>query len=637
MNGESTYHNEIQKESLMRFNTASSMHLILILLLALGLAACGSDGGASSGGDEEDAGAGTDTAAPQFNYIPLNDEACEVEKAPSIIVAQAEQVLTDLITMSDNYVDTQLEVCTEPPTNRCPGCAIGDNPMGDLLDDFSGPLSDYIAQFTDKVDLTRGLKEYFRAALKFPLRFVVVSVTPCVDLGPGACPEGADTRVVLTQGKRQPTGGTTIGSTHYSIEPESLDKPCMALPMALYGTRVVTSDTDTEQVVTVTCALVEEAVDDVNFGFVVPIIKNMPPDDEAITMTDEVLDAWLDELSRFENSLNIRVREPIVTVTMATDKVSGETIGCGRIEGWVDAVIFTDIVAKEAPLIEQHFIEDILPKYQDPEHPDYVYGVLSLEMDSGSFTNGIACKPNPCDKTTGTCQGDLLNLVIETATCALPKPDVFIDGASIEPVCGVSESADWTLDCAQVGGACEAGACTVEWVAPLEGELILTELYDGADGNGDGEKTWVELTNISDHALELNGCYVQARPDGALGHKFTIRGEGPIVVGPGKTYLIGGSADPAENGGIEPDYLKGDDTNFMGSMARAYRMTCDEIIIDEVVWVDWTLTPFVALQLSTEAFDAAANDAEASWCEATATFGDEGGLGTPSAPNAVCP
>ena len=618
----------------MRFSPIRT-HLVLAAILSLGLWACGSDGGGSS-----DVVSGDDTGStPQFNYIPLNDEACEIDEAPALIVGQADQTLTDLITLSDNYVDTQLEVCTDPPGNRCGGCAVGENPMGDLLDDFSGPLSDYILQFTDEVDITRGLKAYFAAALKFPLRFIVLSLTPCADLGPGSCPEGADTRIVVTQGKRQPKDGTRVGSDHYSIEPESLDKACSAFPLTLYGNREITVDTETEEVAVITGALIEEAVDDVVFGFVVPLIKNMPPDDEAVSMTDEVLDAWLEELETLEHRMDVRVREPIVTLTVTTDKATGTSMGCGRLEGWVDDDMFIDIVVKEAPAIEQIFVETILPKYQDPSHPDHIYGILSVELDPGSFTNGIACKPNPCASVQGSCQGDILALTIESASCTLPKPEVFEDGASIEPVCGEAESFGWTVDCAAAGGTCEAGACTVEWTTPTEGELILTEIfepdYDG--GNASWGETWVELTNVSVHALELNDCSVQARPGGAMGAKFTIRGEGPIVVGPGQTFLIGETMDETANGGVTPDYLNGDDVNFAWPDAHAYLMTCDDVVIDEVVWVDWALTPSVAWQLSTEAFDATANDAEANWCDATASFGEKGSLGTPSAPNIVCP
>jgi hypothetical protein len=622
---------------------STRLSLLLLPLFILGVAGCGdsSDGDASTDVVEGDAAAEVEeeVAAPTFNYIPLNDEACEIDEAPSFIVDQAEETLYDLITLSDNYVDTQLEVCTEPPGNRCPGCAKGENPMGDLLDDFSGPLSDYIAQFTDEVDMTKGLKAYFRAALKFPLRFVVVSVTACADLDPGACPEGADTRIVLTQGKRQPLNGTRVGSDHYSIEPESLDKACAGLPLTLYGSREVTVDTDAEEVVTIHAGLIEEAVDDVTFGFVVPLIKDMPPDDEAVTMTDEVLDGWLEELSLLEHRMDVRVRELELIMTITTDKDTGESTGCGRMEGWVDEGMFIDIAVNEAPAIEEIFVETILPKYQDPSHPDHIFGVLSVEMDPGSFTNGIACKPNPCAEVLGTCDADVLELSIESATCALPKPDGFADGDAIDPVCDATTSVDWTVDCAAAGGACDAGACTVTWSEPEEGELILTEIFepDFYGGSAGWGETWIELTNVSDHALELNDCYVQARPNGAMGAKFTIRGDGPIVVGSGQTYLIGQTLDQAVNGGIAPDCLDGDDTNFAWPDYRAYRMTCGEVIIDDVIWSDWSVTPSIALQLSTDAFDAEANDKEASWCDATEAFGDKGSLGSPSAPNAACP
>ena len=74
-----------------------------------------------------------------------------------------------------------------------------------------------------------GLKDYFRAAWAFPLRFITVSVTPCSKTV--VCPTGSDTRVVLTQAKRQPMNGKLVDTLHYSVEAESLDQSCSKFPL----------------------------------------------------------------------------------------------------------------------------------------------------------------------------------------------------------------------------------------------------------------------------------------------------------------------------------------------------------------------------------------------------------------------
>jgi hypothetical protein len=223
----------------------------------------------------------------------------------------------------------------------------------------------------------------------------------------------------------------------------------------------------------------------------------------------------------------------------------------------------------------------------------------------------------------------------QVLTDLITKSDSYVD-AELE-VCTEKAVSEWSFDCTSLGGKCESDGCSVAWKTPEEGEIILTEVFDAGYEEIGGAKNWIELSNVSEHALDLTGCYVQARSPCSVGQKFTIAGSGPVVVAAGETFLIADTENPDDNGGITPDFLESEDVSFGSKIGRAYNMSCNDTIIDQVDWSEWSVTAGVALQLSADKTDATSNDDKASWCDATAEYGSEGYKGTPGAANEACP
>ena len=394
---------------------------------------------------------------------------------------------------------------------------------------------------------------------------------------------------------------------------------------------MVQSDTANEQTYSLTATLPAQAIaNKVAFGFAVPFISEMPPNVDSLT--DDQLQAWLDKTALLENGLKVKVYEPKVTFNLKADKKTGTTVGCGRLEGWIMSQIFIDMAANEAPALKDAFEKTILPKYEDASRPGQIQTVLSLEFSDGTFADGVTCTPNPCAKTVNTCNGNVLEMAMTDAECTLPKPSTYKDGGAIGAVCGKATTNTWKVDCAELGGTCKSGACSVAWATPQAGDLVLSEIFYGA---GSETEAWLELTNISSKALKLNDCYIQARPNGAMGAKVTIRAAGPVVVGSRQTYLI--SRDKMAE--FDSDFYTNPpgDVYFRMSNEQAFRLVCNNEVIDNVIWKDWTITPGTAMQLSSRKLNTADNDNRGNWCNATKTYGTAGKKGTPGATNDACP
>lgn len=605
-------------------------------------AGCGDDGapsgsannGAADAGNnnQSDAGDDTDAEAP-FNYIPLNDEACAIEEESEGAVASADQRVSALLKSGPSSIGEGFEVCSETPLNGCPACSDTTNRLNALLVALDAPLISYLGELAEASPLT-SLQEYFFEALRYPLRHLSVTVSACADLERGSCPRGTTHRVTLTQSKKQPCAEGFSRCDHYSVEPESLDLSCSAFPLQFYG--AVEEQGDGTRRLRAT--LPDEALDDVTFGFIVPVIESLPPNPE--TLTDAELEAWLEELATFENRLDVRVSQPSLELNLdaSLDR------GCGKMTGYVPSTLLTNIVEGEDPAVADLVRDTILPQYVDSEDPTRIAAELSFEVVPGTFTSGLACKPNPCGEERGTCNGDVLEYTIPTTACTLDRPASFVNGDSIAPQCGAPASVQGTVDCAELGGTCARGACTSEWESPAKGEVVVSELFYGVttldDGAEPGFYTWVELTNVSDSPLQLNDCVARSRSGGTFGNLQTLTSDAPLIIAPGGRFVMGGSMDASLNGGIEPDYPFGENLFIDLPVNNAFSLTCDDVEIDIVTWEYevWGSTRDVAWQLQPSALDATANDDPANWCPATAPFGSRAtSLGTPGEANAPCP
>jgi len=238
-----------------------------------------------------------------------------------------------------------------------------------------------------------------------------------------------------------------------------------------------------------------------------------------------------------------------------------------------------------------------------------------------------ACNPNPCtDPPAGLCDGDVLETFEAPGACALT-------GAALDTAeCTFPAR---TVDCALLGGRCEAGTCVDAAEPPTPGDLVFTEIMRRPAAVADFFGEWAEVTNVSTATVNLDGCVV--RDDDTDLHVIVAE-DGALLVAPGERIVFGKDADPATNGGVAVDYAWGTDVT-LGNGADELVLDCPDGVVDHVAWggegVPFPDSAGAAMQLTPSAEDADANDLGALWCDAMSAYGD-GDLGTPGAPNEAC-
>ncbi len=609
-----------------RFSLYAAMLCTIVALAFLG--GCTRDGAeiahpqavADEGpaGTDEGASAADEGLEPPKNYIPLNDEACVIESKPGPVVDAAHALLTKVSADFDTRVGEGLEICGPGMKNGCPACAEGENPMGDLLAELSDKVFLYLDSVGVEIGSVTSIAEYFRVALLYPYRYIMVSWTG----------DEERTDVILSQGKRQGCAGGDAGCSHFSMESESLDLSCEQFSLQLVGPGATTAEGAT----VIEAELEEQWVDTVTFGYVVPLTDQLPEDPEKLSETE--LDLWLDHLANLQERLNVRLREPKVRLS-----VNADGSGCGTLSGRFEKEVFYVYAASENLPIS--FVEDIINKYTAEDDPEMIEAVLSFRLDQATVLSGIPCNRKSCDERPDpTCDGDLLKDHNSNANCSLPRPEGYTSGDAIEPVCEYGEPFPFEVDCAAAGGSCTDGACTVEWEEPQVGDLIFSEVMVRPETDR-GRSCWFEVANVSDKPVDISGCVFNGS-DTSLFEVWRISPTAPVVVPPGGAYVIGAIADTAENGGLEPDATHEMNLNIIGyeeGTSDYLSMHCNNELMDEISWGREAnnLEFGASLQLDPEAYDRVKNDDAASWCNNAKSRYGEGGFGTPGEKNLDCP
>jgi hypothetical protein len=233
------------------------------------------------------------------------------------------------------------------------------------------------------------------------------------------------------------------------------------------------------------------------------------------------------------------------------------------------------------------------------------------------------CDPNPCTSPpTPTCDGDALITHPTPGACAIASG------------LGVCTYADLPVDCAALGGACASGACVGTASAPLPGEVAIVEILVDPAKVSDQSGEWLELANVADHAVVLDGCVLE---DLVGGESHLLAPQTPLLLQPGGVALLGRSTDALKNGGVTVDYAYGN-AFLLANTVDAVILRCDGAIVTRVDYDDdqWPFGPGVAMQLDPSAFGAPGAALPDAWCAAYTAFG-AGDLGSPGAPNPPCP
>lgn len=235
-----------------------------------------------------------------------------------------------------------------------------------------------------------------------------------------------------------------------------------------------------------------------------------------------------------------------------------------------------------------------------------------------------ACDGDPCPALPPRCEGDVAVSTVGEGACSVTP-----DG----PSCSFDEE---RVDCAALGGRCDAGGCVDLPGPPAAGEMVISEImYDAIDPLADADAEWIELHNPTDRRFTLDGCEIFDGGDNASAL-------GAFVVEPGAFVLLALTDDPAVNGGLDPDLLLGGGVR-LGNEGEVIGLRCGATVVDTV---DYGAPGFPAvagasLSLDPEAYDAAANDRWPGWCPATAEYFNAGQpgahRGTPGAANPACP
>lgn len=614
--------------------------IVSTILVAGGLVGC--DDGGGGGGTTPDGGPGADMGeAPPFNYIPLNDESCEVETHPPGVQQAAGEAIQALVAGGQHGIAKGLKLCDETPIQGCDfTCTGADNPMMQLARDFDGPLPQVVVDAAG-FDIPMGLSSFFEQALSWPYRELVISYVGCDGLPAGSCPPGMDMQVVLSQGRQQRCAGQTAGCDLYSIEPESLDLGCQRFPLTLFSP--VEGDLAAEY--GLTASLPQQAVDSgVTFNLSVPLVSDFPA--AGANLPEDELLAWLDRLTAAQRNLALRIEQFGLEIKVGAN---GEV--CGRSTGKVPLSAFTDALQIEDP-DRVTLVEGIFSPYGDADDMTRISAQFVFKLEPARMTNGMPCHPNSCETAENTCDGDVLSTRTTRDRCWLQADGGADPSAILEPTCAPRAQdriVDWSIDCAALGGSCStANGCGVDYATPTPGDLVFTELFIGNgvgtsydDGGANTiDDQWVELYNASDAVLDLDGCVIRSGPITAP-RLAVLQPAGPVAVGPGERIVLAHSGDPATHGLSNVAHAYGWPIGLgRGMGADRIAIYCgDNALIDEVTWADdWGINEDAAsMQLNASVLTAAGNDGEAAWCPSAGEAFAEGRLGTPGAPNAPCP
>ena len=164
-------------------------------------------------------------------------------------------------------------------------------------------------------------------------------------------------------------------------------------------------------------------------------------------------------------------------------------------------------------------------------------------------------------------------------------------------------------------------------VVELSTGLVINEIMNNPVNVTDSYGEWFEMTNTGTDTIDLNGLTL--KDDG--GDQHTISQMGGLLLEPGEFVVLGVNDNPAENGGVNVDYVY---SNF--ALGNGW----DEIIFEhptgailDEVWYDNGATfpdPAGGSMMLIDPYSD--NSLGANWTTSTEPFGD-GDFGTPGSSN----
>ena len=194
---------------------------------------------------------------------------------------------------------------------------------------------------------------------------------------------------------------------------------------------------------------------------------------------------------------------------------------------------------------------------------------------------------------------------------------------------GVGADSSGTDDSDDEAGS---GASPTTARSPVRGDVIINELMIDPISTSDSEGEWVELWNVGDAWVDLNGA--RLRDDGVDDYELNPEYSDALILGPGEYLLVCADADWWSNGGVDCDAII-----LYQTFGGGFALSNSE---DEVVLVSGSGTTLDRFEYG-EGFAAygasmgvdpdeatySANDDEDEWCDQwdSLPFGDGGSPG----------
>ena len=185
-----------------------------------------------------------------------------------------------------------------------------------------------------------------------------------------------------------------------------------------------------------------------------------------------------------------------------------------------------------------------------------------------------------------------------------------------------------TITCSE--GCTLMTSCTM---APMQGELVFTEVMADPNVNSDNDGEWFEMRNVTSRVIDLSGCMIESSTSTGM-ESFTISS---LVAQPGQYLTFARSV----NAPFTASYTYNANINLNNttdSLALYCNSGTSNVLVDQVAYDNGATFPDptgASISLNPARVTAAQNDLGSNWCAASSVFG-VGDLGTPGAPNDAC-
>jgi hypothetical protein len=161
-------------------------------------------------------------------------------------------------------------------------------------------------------------------------------------------------------------------------------------------------------------------------------------------------------------------------------------------------------------------------------------------------------------------------------------------------------------------------------VAPTPGDLFITELLIDSSGTPDSAGEWIEILNVSNNTLQLEG--LQLKDDGSNSYNVV----GSLVVEPGAYVVLG-----APNPWIDHPYSGYVLSNTEDEVELVFNgVTIDRFVYDASF--SGSFSPGKAMGLAPGILDPGSRQDPANWCPSQTALPTGPDFGTPHASNDVC-